>query len=137
MKMIRYFYCSLLLVTVGFVQATESETTNSVAETTTSKAEGKMTSAEKGSETTNSATKPMTPEEAEGQKLYDKECTGCHGIDLYTRENHNVKDYLGLKTQIQTCATNLSKPWFEEEIGYVAAYLNTFYKFEIKPDRVE
>lgn len=83
--------------------------------------------------------KPAAPAKAnpivaKGKELHETtNCKGCHQPDLYTSPTRKMKTYASLQTQVQTCATNLSIPWFEEEVESVAAYLNTdYYKFETK-----
>ena len=44
-----------------------------------------------------------------------------------------IKGYESLKTHVQRCATNLDKPWFDDEVDAVAAYLNAnYYLFKEK-----
>jgi len=81
--------------------------------------------------------KPAAPAKAnpivaKGKELHETtNCKGCHQPDLYTSPTRKMKSYASLQTQVQTCATNLSIPWFEEEVESVAAYLNAdYYKFE-------
>ncbi len=67
-----------------------------------------------------------------GKKLFDKsQCQKCHGTEVFTREDHTVKDIAGLSKQVRMCDSQLSVNWFDDEIADVVAYLNdAFYKFE-------
>jgi CxxC motif-containing protein (DUF1111 family) len=69
---------------------------------------------------------------ANGKVLYDKsQCQKCHGTEVFTREDHKVKDLAGLGKQVRMCDSQLSVNWFDDEIADVVSYLNeSFYKFE-------
>jgi cytochrome c553 len=69
----------------------------------------------------------------QGKQLHNTNCVSCHDTSVYTRENRMIKRYESLRTQVQRCATNLNKPWFDDEVDAVAAYLNVnFYQFKLK-----
>ena len=73
----------------------------------------------------------MTETVAKGKQLHDANCMGCHETSVYTRSDRRITHLDGLKTHVQRCATNLDKPWFDDELAAVAAYLNqTYYMFE-------
>jgi cytochrome c5 len=73
----------------------------------------------------------MTEMVAKGKQLHDANCMGCHDTSVYIREDRRITRLDSLKTHVQRCATNLDKPWFDDELAAVAAYLNqTYYKFE-------
>jgi len=71
---------------------------------------------------------------AKGKTLYEKsKCQKCHGTEVFTREDHKVKDLAGLSKQVRMCDSQLSVNWFDDEIEDVVAYLNDdFYKFDDK-----
>ncbi len=71
-----------------------------------------------------------------GKKLFDKsQCQKCHGTEVFTREDHKVKDLAGLGKQVRMCDSQLSVNWFDDEIDDVVAYLNdAFYKFDAKKE---
>lgn len=73
---------------------------------------------------------------ANGKVLYDKsQCQKCHGTEVFTREDHKVKDLTALGKQVRMCDSQLSVNWFDDEIADVVSYLNeSFYKFEEKDD---
>ncbi|NJO16241.1 MAG: cytochrome c [Thioploca sp.] len=84
-------------------------------------------SPEKTTSTSPATTEPDTAVLEQGKQLHNTNCVSCHDTSLYTRENRMIKRYESLKTQVQRCATNLNKPWFDDEVDAVAAYLNTNY----------
>ncbi len=71
-----------------------------------------------------------------GKTLFDKsQCQKCHGTEVFTREDHKVKDLAGLGKQVRMCDSQLSVNWFDDEIDDVVAYLNdAFYKFGAKKE---
>ena len=65
-----------------------------------------------------------------GETLYKKNCTACHGSEVFTRPDRRVKDLAALSAQVRRCNHALEKKWFDEDIDAVINYLNTrFYKF--------
>jgi mono/diheme cytochrome c family protein len=123
MKMKYWLLCSCFATTV-----------NALAE------EVKITSASPTTatpEATKPASPPATPVSPApsandaGTKLHEGNCVRCHQPEIYTRDTRKMKSYEGVKTQVQWCATQLSIPWFEEEVEQVASYINgEYYKFE-------
>ena len=93
---------------------------------------------EKSAATTSPSTSPAVTEPdaatlEQGKQLNNANCISCHDISVYTRKNRMIKGYESLKTQVQRCATNLNKPWFDDEVDAVAAYLNVnFYQFKLE-----
>ena len=68
---------------------------------------------------------------APGEPLYEAHCLGCHGPEVYTREDRKVTSLPGLHRQVQRCELALGLRWFDDEIGAVADYLNqSYYRFE-------
>lgn len=86
--------------------------------------------------TSSTATKPLATAAAileQGKQLHGAHCVRCHNTSVYTRKNRMIKSYESLKTQVQRCATNLDKPWFDDEVDAVATYLNAnYYLFKEK-----
>jgi mono/diheme cytochrome c family protein len=69
--------------------------------------------------------------EADAHALYEQNCTGCHGTEVYTRPDRKIGSLGALKTQVERCNTNLDKGMFPEEVKAVAMLLNDeYYKFE-------
>lgn len=66
----------------------------------------------------------------DGKHLYENNCTGCHGTEVFTRNNRRVQNYQGLTRRVRQCSYTLETRWFNNEIKLVSDYLNTnFYKF--------
>ena len=66
----------------------------------------------------------------DGKQLYEKNCTGCHGTEIFTRNNRRVQNYQELTRRVRQCSYTLETRWFNNEIKLVSDYLNTnFYKF--------
>ncbi|MBT3198014.1 MAG: cytochrome c [Gammaproteobacteria bacterium] len=75
---------------------------------------------------------PMTTwaDSENGQELHDTDCLGCHGTEVYTRENRTINDFFGLKRQVSMCITVTGKgaDWFPEDQADVVEYMNqSFY----------
>jgi cytochrome c553 len=68
---------------------------------------------------------------AEGKRLHDASCTGCHDTAVYTRKNHSVRSLEGLKQQFESCSHMAKKEFSTAEAQNVIKYLNDkFYHFE-------
>jgi len=61
------------------------------------------------------------------EPLHQAHCLGCHGPEVYTREDRKLTSLPGLHRQVQRCELALGLKWFDEEIGAVADYLNEHY----------
>ena len=67
---------------------------------------------------------------ADGKAIYNKNCTGCHGTEVFTRANRRVKNLADLRNRVRQCSYAIEAKWFDNEINAVTDYLNTgFYKF--------
>ncbi len=68
---------------------------------------------------------------AEGKRLHDASCTGCHDTAVYSRKNHTVRSLEGLKQQFESCSHMAKKEFSTAEAQNVIKYLNNkFYHFE-------
>ena len=68
---------------------------------------------------------------AEGKRLHDASCTGCHDTAVYTRKDHTVRSLEGLKQQFESCSHMAKKEFSTAEAQNVIKYLNDkFYHFE-------
>ena len=66
----------------------------------------------------------------DGKQVYHKNCTGCHGTEVFTRPNRRVKNMAELSSRVRQCSYATEVKWFDEEINAVTDYLNkSFYKF--------
>lgn len=131
MNMTPGIFGSLLLITVSLVQAEEAAAPSKTETKTETTAEVVTPSTKKKEEEQMKGIK-------RGKKLHDAHCISCHDSQLYTSKNRKISNYESLKTHVQTCATNLNKQWFEDEVADVAAYLNAeFYLFETQKAKTE
>ncbi|WP_295880801.1 cytochrome c [uncultured Thiohalocapsa sp.] len=70
-------------------------------------------------------------ESVDAEALVQKNCTSCHGSEMYTREDRKIGSFSALETQVEACNTNLDTGMFPEEVKAVATLLNEeYYKFE-------
>lgn len=68
---------------------------------------------------------------AEGQRLHDASCAGCHDSGVYTRKDRSVRSLDALKRQLQACGhMALKKELSAAETQNLLKYLNErFYRF--------
>ena len=67
---------------------------------------------------------------AEGKRLHDANCTGCHDTSVYARKDRSVRSLDGLKEQLQSCSHMAGKRFSAIESQNLIKYLNeTFYQF--------
>ncbi len=119
MKKTSWFFCSFLLVSTNLAYAADKEAVNTVNNT---KATVNTEAVEKG------------------KALHEKHCMACHirmnkdaPNEIYTRDNHKVKSWNSLQTQVHRCNSQLDLSFFDDEIKGLVDYLNQeFYKFEKK-----
>ena len=68
---------------------------------------------------------------AEGKRLHDASCTGCHDTSVYTRKDHKVRSLDGLKQQVEDCTHMAQKEFSPAERQDIVKYLNDqFYRFQ-------
>ena len=68
---------------------------------------------------------------ADGKRLHDANCTGCHDTAVYTRKEHRVQSLSGLKQQVENCTHMAQKEFSPAERQDIVKYLNEqFYRFE-------
>jgi mono/diheme cytochrome c family protein len=68
--------------------------------------------------------------EVDAHALVEKNCTSCHGSEMYTRADRKIDSLSALETQVEACNTNLNTGMFPEEVNAVATLLNAqYYKF--------
>ena len=73
---------------------------------------------------------PVTANADKGKLLYEKDCHGCHGTEVFTRPNRQVKNLAELSKRVRQCTYATEKKWFNEDVDAVVNYLNdNFYKF--------
>jgi CxxC motif-containing protein (DUF1111 family) len=67
---------------------------------------------------------------AEGKRLHDANCTGCHDTRVYTRKDRSVRSLDGLKQQLDNCSHMAGKQFSTIETQNLLKYLNdSFYQF--------
>lgn len=67
---------------------------------------------------------------AEGKRLVDANCTGCHDTGVYTRKDRHVRSLDALKQQLGSCSHAAKKELSATETRDIVKYLNDqFYKF--------
>lgn len=67
---------------------------------------------------------------AEGKRLHDASCTGCHDAGLYTRKNRVVRSLDALKQQVEGCGHMANKNFSADDRQNIVKYLNDrFYQF--------
>lgn len=67
---------------------------------------------------------------AEGKRLFEANCTGCHDTGVLTRKDRSVQSLDGLKEQLASCAHMANKEFTEREMQNLVKYLNdAFYHF--------
>ena len=67
---------------------------------------------------------------ADGKRLYDANCLGCHDTSVFTRRDRVVQSLDDLKRQLASCAHMAKKEFSESETQGLLKYLNDqFYHF--------
>ena len=65
-----------------------------------------------------------------GEDLHFEYCTGCHGSEVYTREDRKMGGLAQLGKQVRFCQNAVGATWFDDEVDDVIEYLNaTHYHF--------
>ena len=67
---------------------------------------------------------------AEGKRLHDANCMGCHDTSIYTRKDHLIRSLDALKEQLGNCSHMAKKEFSAIEAQNIIKYLNDqFYQF--------
>jgi hypothetical protein len=67
---------------------------------------------------------------ANGKRLYDGNCMGCHDTSVLTRKNRVVQSLDALEEQLPSCTHMAKKEFSENETQDLLNYLNDqFYHF--------
>jgi len=67
---------------------------------------------------------------AEGKRLLQANCTGCHDTGVFTRKDRSVQSLDGLRQQLESCSHMAGKHFSTIETQNLIKYLNdTFYRF--------
>ena len=67
---------------------------------------------------------------ADGKRLHDANCMGCHDTSNYTRKDHLIRSLDALKEQLGDCSHMAKKEFSAIEAQNIIKYLNDqFYQF--------
>jgi len=73
---------------------------------------------------------PLPGDSANGKRLYDANCTGCHDTSVLTRKDRLVQSLDALKEQLVSCSHMANKEFSKTEMQDLLKYLNDqFYAF--------
>ena len=73
---------------------------------------------------------PSPGNSADGKRLHDAACMGCHDTSVFTRKDRVVQSLDDLKKQLANCAHMAKKEFSESEAQGLLKYLNDqFYHF--------
>ena len=79
----------------------------------------------------NPANAALSGDSAQGKRLHDANCVGCHDAGVYTRIDRQVQSLAALQSQLNACSHALQKKFSNEEQQNLVKYLNEqFYKFK-------
>lgn len=68
---------------------------------------------------------------AEGQRLHEANCSGCHDAGVYTRKERRVRSLDALKQQLQNCSHVAKTDFSPAETRNLLKFLNDrYYRFE-------
>ena len=67
---------------------------------------------------------------ADGKRLYDANCMGCHDTSVFTRKDRVIQSLDALKKQLVSCSHAAKKEFSVSELQNLLKYLNDqFYQF--------
>jgi len=67
---------------------------------------------------------------ADGKRLHDANCMGCHNTGIYTRDDRLVSSLDALKKRLADCSHMANKEFSANETQNLVKYLNDqFYQF--------
>jgi hypothetical protein len=67
---------------------------------------------------------------ADGKRLHDANCMGCHDTGVYTRKDRLVRSLDALKEQLASCSHMANKEFSAIETQNIIKYVNDqFYQF--------
>jgi hypothetical protein len=77
-----------------------------------------------------SAYAELPGDSADGKRLHDANCMGCHDTGIYTRKDRLVRSLDALKKQLGNCSHMAKKEFSAIETQNIIRYLNDqFYQF--------
>jgi hypothetical protein len=79
---------------------------------------------------TTSAHAALPGDSADGKRLHDANCMGCHDTGIYTRNDRLVRSLDALKEQLGDCSHMAKREFSAIETQNIIKYLNDrFYQF--------
>ena len=73
---------------------------------------------------------PLPGDSAEGKRLYDANCMGCHDTSVLTRKDRTLHSLDALKERLASCTHMASKQFSDGQTQDLLKYLNDqFYHF--------
>lgn len=74
---------------------------------------------------------PLPGDAANGKRLFDANCMGCHDTGVLSRKDRAVQSLDGLKEQLSSCSHMANRDFSESETQDLLKYLNDqFYHFD-------
>ncbi len=64
---------------------------------------------------------------AEGKKIYETNCQGCHTASVFTRKDRRVNSIEGLMKQVGFCNHQLKRQLTKDQLDDLVKYLNDDY----------
>jgi hypothetical protein len=72
----------------------------------------------------------LSDDSADGKRLYDANCMGCHDTGIHTRKDRLIRSLDALKKQVGNCTHVAKKEFSASEMQNIIKYLNDqFYHF--------
>jgi cytochrome c553 len=72
----------------------------------------------------------LSGDSADGKRLHDANCMGCHDTGIYIRKDHLIRSLDALKKQLGDCSHMAKKEFSAIETQNIIKYLNDqFYQF--------
>ena len=63
--------------------------------------------------------------------IHARDCTSCHGTELYTRQNRTVEFLADLELRVERCNIATKAGWTDDQVDEVSEYLNeNYYHFK-------
>jgi hypothetical protein len=77
-----------------------------------------------------SASAALPGDSADGKRVHDASCTGCHDTSIYSRKDRSVRSFDALKEQMESCTHMAAKDFSAADRQNLIKYLNDqFYHF--------
>lgn len=70
---------------------------------------------------------PAVAADINARRLITDDCTGCHGNQVFSRQDRTVSSMPGLKARVRNCTAVSGADWSSDEMQAVVEYLNERY----------